>query len=212
MGRMNTTGLLIVAGFTTGFLADIDFSQAQQINLQRHCTPSGPNACRHEMPKFTQDQPRYIRPHVGKPPVQTVKPILPPKHRQPPVKPGQWTGNQIQPRPLPHIQPPHKQYPDIARKPTPMPNHYNGHDRYRKPRPGYSRHSDGWWYPLAAFSAGALIGSMTPPQPQPVYVDPPYYSNEHIQWCFGQYRSYRMADNSFQPSRGPRRQCLSPYL
>ncbi|NVM42971.1 BA14K family protein [Ochrobactrum intermedium] len=93
-----------------------------------------------------------------------------------------------------------------------MPNHYNGHDRYRKSRPGYRRHSDGWWYPLAAFSAGAVIGSMTTQQPQPIYVDPPYYSNEHIQWCFGQYRSYRVADNGFQPNRGPRRHCLSPYM
>lgn len=33
----------------------------------------------------------------------------------------------------------------------------------------------------------------------------------HIDWCYGQYRSYREWDNSWKPLRGPRRQCISPW-
>jgi hypothetical protein len=34
----------------------------------------------------------------------------------------------------------------------------------------------------------------------------------HAEWCFRQYRSYRVEDNSYQPYSGPRRQCGSPYM
>jgi hypothetical protein len=34
---------------------------------------------------------------------------------------------------------------------------------------------------------------------------------DHVAWCRGRYRSYRAHDNSFQPDRGGRRQCWSPY-
>lgn len=33
----------------------------------------------------------------------------------------------------------------------------------------------------------------------------------HRDWCAGRYRSYRAADNTFQPFDGPRRQCASPF-
>jgi len=36
-------------------------------------------------------------------------------------------------------------------------------------------------------------------------------SAAHVQWCYDRYRSYRASDNSFQPYRGPRQQCYSPY-
>lgn len=36
-------------------------------------------------------------------------------------------------------------------------------------------------------------------------------ANAHVQWCYARYRSYRAYDNTFQPNRGPRRQCRSPY-
>lgn len=47
----------------------------------------------------------------------------------------------------------------------------------------------------------------------------PYYNNyyaqpisqSHVSWCYSRYRSYRAADNTFQPSYGPRRLCVSPY-
>ena len=35
--------------------------------------------------------------------------------------------------------------------------------------------------------------------------------SDHVQWCVQRYRSYRPADNTFQPYDGPRRQCVSPY-
>jgi hypothetical protein len=36
-------------------------------------------------------------------------------------------------------------------------------------------------------------------------------SADHVQWCRDRYRTYRAWDNSFQPNRGPRRECYSPY-
>jgi hypothetical protein len=33
----------------------------------------------------------------------------------------------------------------------------------------------------------------------------------HVDWCYDRYRSYRASDNTFQPYRGGRRQCNSPY-
>lgn len=35
--------------------------------------------------------------------------------------------------------------------------------------------------------------------------------NTHASWCAKRYRSYRITDNSFQPSKGPRKACNSPY-
>ncbi|MGU3398614.1 BA14K family protein [Brucellaceae bacterium D45D] len=89
--------------------------------------------------------------------------------------------------------------------------YWNGHRGYRDYRRGYRRHNDGWWYPLAAFGAGAIIGgAITAPQPQRVY-RAPAYNNSHVQWCYSRYRSYRASDNTFQPYNGPRQQCYSPY-
>jgi hypothetical protein len=90
--------------------------------------------------------------------------------------------------------------------------YWNGHRGQKHRRSGYRRHSDGLWYPLAAFGLGAIIGGVIANQPQPA----PVYrgrglSNAHIQWCYGKYRSYRASDNTFQPYNGPRQQCRSPY-
>ncbi|BCH24272.1 hypothetical protein MesoLjLc_39380 [Mesorhizobium sp. L-8-10] len=48
------------------------------------------------------------------------------------------------------------------------------------------------------------------------YQDPrPRYrirmSQAHIEWCSARYRTYRVSDNSFAPTRHTRRQCISPY-
>jgi hypothetical protein len=87
---------------------------------------------------------------------------------------------------------------------------HNGHRGYREQRRGYRRHSDGWWYPLAAFGAGAIIGGAIAndgySRPREAGINP-----RHTDWCFSQYRSYRAYDNTFQPNYGPRRECLSPY-
>jgi hypothetical protein len=94
--------------------------------------------------------------------------------------------------------------------------YYNGHRGYRHSRPGWREHN-GWWFPPAAFIAGALIGGAIASQPAPVYREPepvyrqPSYGDAHVRWCYERYRSYRSYDNTFQPNYGPRQQCVSPY-
>lgn len=85
--------------------------------------------------------------------------------------------------------------------------YYRGHRGYRSHRPGY-RQYNGWWFPPAAFIAGAIIGGAIANEP-PVRYRP--RGNAHVDWCYNRYRSYRASDNSFQPYNGPRRQCVSPY-
>ena len=83
---------------------------------------------------------------------------------------------------------------------------WNGHRGYRYYRPGYRRHSDGWWYPLAAFGLGAaIIGGIARPGLGPAM------PVSHVRWCQGRYRSYDPRTNTFQPYHGPRRVCMSPY-
>ena len=36
-------------------------------------------------------------------------------------------------------------------------------------------------------------------------------SNAHARYCFGKYKSYRVSDNTYQPFKGPRRACRSPF-
>jgi hypothetical protein len=85
--------------------------------------------------------------------------------------------------------------------------YYNGHRGYRYRRDGY-REYNGYWFPLAAFAAGAVIaGAMVAPPPPVVAVAP----NPHVDWCARTYRSYNPYDNTFQPFRGPRQYCVSPW-
>ena len=86
--------------------------------------------------------------------------------------------------------------------------YYRGHRGYRDYRPGYRRHGD-FWFPPAAFIAGAIIGGALANQaPAPRYRGG---GSAHVEWCYARYRSYRDSDNTFQPYNGPRRQCHSPY-
>lgn len=100
--------------------------------------------------------------------------------------------------------------------------YYNGQRGYRSYRRGYRQYR-GWWFPPAAFS---FRNRYVPPRrhiaPPPLVLAPPalgpgpFYQAPlpgpaHYQWCEHRYRSYRAADNSFQPYHGPRRACLSPY-
>ena len=88
---------------------------------------------------------------------------------------------------------------------------YRGYPHYRN---GY-REYNGWWYPLAAFTTGAVIGNAI----NDGYYNNGYYDNGSYgvgksydtQWCYNRYRSYRAYDNTYQPYNGPRRQCYSPY-
>jgi len=90
--------------------------------------------------------------------------------------------------------------------------YYNGHRGYRERRPGWRQHN-GYWFPPAAFIAGAIIGGAISNQNNnnsnsgPVRI-----TREHLRWCESQYRSYRASDNTFQPYNGPRQQCVSPYM
>ena len=80
--------------------------------------------------------------------------------------------------------------------------YYNGHRGYRDYRRGY-REYNGFWFPAAAFIAGALItGAIN---------DAPRAGGSHVSWCYDRYRSYRAYDNTFQPYNGPRQRCYSPY-
>lgn len=83
---------------------------------------------------------------------------------------------------------------------------YKGYRGSRNYHDGWRRHSNGWWYPLAAFGIGAAVGA-TIAQPRVVVPS----GNSHIAWCYSHYRSYRASDNTFQPYNGRRRQCVSPY-
>ncbi len=92
----------------------------------------------------------------------------------------------------PHYRPHHR--------PHHRPGYWHGHRGYRYHRPGYRRHG-GWWYPMAAFTAGAIIGGA---------VSQPPRGSAHVRWCASRYKTYRASDNTYQPSKGPRRQCVSP--
>lgn len=84
--------------------------------------------------------------------------------------------------------------------------YWRGHRGYRSYRRGY-REYNGWWFPLAAFTAGAVIGNVIS-EPRRVYRSG---GGAHVEWCYNRYRSYRASDNTYQPYNGPRRQCYSPY-
>lgn len=78
---------------------------------------------------------------------------------------------------------------------------YNGHRGYRDRRPGY-RYHNGFWFPLAAFGAGALIGGA---------IQSSRPASSHVAWCESRYRTYRASDNTYVASAGVRRTCVSPY-
>ena len=80
---------------------------------------------------------------------------------------------------------------------------YRGHRGYRDRRPGY-RYYNGFWFPLAAFGAGAIIGGA-------IQADRGGYSSRHVAWCESRYRSYRAWDDTYAPRAGVRARCISPY-
>jgi len=79
---------------------------------------------------------------------------------------------------------------------------HRGHDRHHR----HYRHYDGP-------RAGLYFGVPAAPR----YYAPRYnrgmnVTQTHVSWCYNRYRSYRPSDNTFQPYRGPRQQCYSPYI
>lgn len=86
--------------------------------------------------------------------------------------------------------------------------YYNGYRGYRERRKGY-RYHNGFWFPLAAFAAGAIIGGSSQ---APTRVAPGRYSARHYAWCEQRYKTYRASDNTYVANRaGERRFCNSPY-
>jgi hypothetical protein len=76
---------------------------------------------------------------------------------------------------------------------------WRGHRGYRAQRPGYRRHSDGYWYPRSAFTvrvAPRVVVRVGPRQ---------------ARWCRDRYRSYRVSDNTFIAAGGVRRACRAPF-
>ncbi|MEX0953603.1 MAG: BA14K family protein [Rhizobiaceae bacterium] len=76
--------------------------------------------------------------------------------------------------------------------------YYNGYRGYRDRQRGY-RNYRGYWFPSQAFPSRERTGSIRGP------------GGAHVEWCYDRYRSYRAWDNTFQPYRGQRRECYSPY-
>ena len=74
---------------------------------------------------------------------------------------------------------------------------WRGHRGYRYHRRGYRRHTDGFWYPPAAFVVKVRPGVRV--------------GNRHVRWCRAHYASYRASDNTWKPRGAPRRLCRSPY-
>jgi hypothetical protein len=82
--------------------------------------------------------------------------------------------------------------------------YFNGKRGYRQQRRGY-REYNGFWFPAGAFIAGAIIGGAIANDRGNSNV------SAHVDWCYDRWMSYRAADNTYQPSRGSRQQCYSPY-
>ncbi len=72
---------------------------------------------------------------------------------------------------------------------------------------GWGGCGDDYFYPAAGFLAGTIVGGALAND----YYYQPAYANAHVTWCYNRYRTYRVADNTFQPNYGPRAQCISPY-
>ena len=132
---------------------------------------------------FTPSQAFQVPVPISKPAVATEN-VVPVQYREWDRR-RHWDGRHMR-RPPPHRD-----------------GFYNGHRGYRDRRPG-SRSHNGYWFPLAAFATGAIIGGAMQ-QPRPAY------GGSHVSWCQNRWRSYRAYDNTYQPNSGPRRICVSPY-
>lgn len=69
-------------------------------------------------------------------------------------------------------------------------------------------------YETAVAGPGALPTATVVSDGEPAYALPAAdlaSAGDHERWCAGRYRSYRAADNSYQPYGGPRRACRSPF-
>ena len=76
---------------------------------------------------------------------------------------------------------------------------WRGHRGYRYHRPGYRRHSDGFWYPRAAFTVRVAPSVRV------------RVGGAQVRWCRDRYRSYRVSDNTYVTVGGVRRVCRAPF-
>lgn len=82
--------------------------------------------------------------------------------------------------------------------------YYNGHRGYRDRRAGF-RFYNGFWFPNSAFSFGFSVrGDRDWDRGGRSWA-------RHVDWCEDRYRSYDVRSNTFQPYRGGRQECVSPY-
>lgn len=73
--------------------------------------------------------------------------------------------------------------------------YYNGYRGYVRVRPGY-RYYNGYWFPAAAFAAGAAAATIAPVAPGPVV----RREAAHIRWCYERYISYPTGTTATSPS------------
>ncbi|MBX9457182.1 MAG: BA14K family protein [Rhizobium sp.] len=76
---------------------------------------------------------------------------------------------------------------------------WRGHRGHRAARPGYRRHTDGFWYPRAAFTVRVAPGVRVK------------FGPRHSRWCRDRYQTYRASDNTYVVRSGVRRACRSPF-
>lgn len=93
----------------------------------------------------------------------------------------------------------HKKRRKAARKYS---KRHKRHKRYKRSR--RSRRIDAGDILLGVIIGSAIIDNID-------YDRRVYLPRRHVNYCYRKYRSYRVYDNTFQPYRGRRRQCVSPY-
>lgn len=65
----------------------------------------------------------------------------------------------------------------------------------------------------APVSVSSMTTAALPAEEDPITDDDvQMLMDAHVAWCHERYRSYREADNSYQPYSGGRRDCVSPHL
>jgi hypothetical protein len=91
-------------------------------------------------------------------------------------------------------------------------HYYNGYRGYRQFRHGYRKHK-GYWFPVAAFALKVIIENERQRSNYRHVAKPKiiHHNSQHVAWCQGRYKTYRVADNTYIPKVGYRAHCRSPY-
>lgn len=81
-----------------------------------------------------------------------------------------------------------------------------------RPEPPATTTRNGAVEELPSEPLDATITGTIPPVPSEEQPASSTYSTAHFEWCARRYRSYRPHDNSYTPSSGGQRTCVSPYM